>query len=162
MLIVDENSQLVILDSIYGPILSNHIWVLDLALKDFTLVPIVMLEETVCASIELKLDDVSIVLPAHWSILIYDVDTLQLDVCEISDTLGREFTALVYNSANSMYTPCNIVATNYIIEYTHVSPAFTKSQMLCYPISNIHWILISPSNTYNKYLKDTSILDILY
>lgn len=162
MLIVDEYSQPILLDNLYGPIMSNYMWVLDLTILDYTVIPIVMLEETVCSSIQITVDGLDIILPSHWCILIYDIDTLQLDIIEISETLGKEFTAFVYNSVTSTYSTVTIQASNYFVEYKHVTPSFNKSHMLCYPISKIHWICLSPSNSYNKYLKDKTVLDLLY
>lgn len=161
MLIFDENASPVIIDSIYGPTLTDHMWVLDLTMMDYTLVPLVMLEETICPSMQVRIRGFEFVLPANWTILVYDKETSQLDVVLLSETAGREFTALVYGPTKPTVIPGQIIVTNYFTEYKNVGPSLNKHQMLCHPISGDEWINISPSDSYNKYLKDTTIGDLI-
>lgn len=161
MLIFDDNNKPIILESIHGPTVTEHMWVLDLTIMDFTLAPLSMLEEVVCPSIQLCVDGYEFVLPANWNILVYDRDTTQLDVVEISETAGREFTALVYGPNKSRPEPATIIVSNYFIEYKNVGPSLNKHQMLCHPINNDRWVSVSPSDGFNKYLKDAFVGDLL-
>lgn len=161
MLIFDETNHPIIMDSIHGPTVSAHMWVLDLTMMDFTLAPIVMLEETVCPSIQLRVNGFEFILPANWNILVYDQETAQLDVVELSEAAGREFTALVYGPKAGRPTPATISVTNYFVEYKNVGPSLNKHQMLCHPIGPQEWISVSPSDTYNKYLKDNIVGDLV-
>ena len=161
MLIFDETNHPIIMDSIHGPTVSAHMWVLDLTMMDFTLAPIVMLEETVCPSIQLRVNGSEFILPANWNILVYDQETAQLDVVELSEAAGREFTALVYGPKAGRPTPATISVTNYFVEYKNVGPSLNKHQMLCHPIGPQEWISVSPSDTYNKYLKDNIVGDLV-
>jgi hypothetical protein len=89
MLIFDGNSQPIILDSIHGPTVSEHMWVLDLGMLDFTMAPLLMLEEVVCPSIRVMIKGFEFTLPANWNILVYDRDTAQLDVVELAETAAE-------------------------------------------------------------------------
>lgn len=160
MLIFNERSQPMILDSIHGPTLSEHMWVLDLTMMDYTLAPLTMLEEIVCPSMTIMIRGWQFVLPASWNVLVYDRDTAQLDVVQLAETAGREFTALTYGPRKSSVTPEIITVTNYHVEYKNVGPALNKHQMLCHPIGPDEWISVSPSDTYNKYLKDMIVGDL--
>lgn len=161
MLIFDGNSQPIILDSIHGPTVSDHMWVLDLSMLDFTLAPLMMLEEVVCPTIELMIKGFQFRLPANWNILVYDRDTAQLDVVELAECAGREFTAMVYGPNKSAPAPATVTVTNYFVEYKNVGPTLSKHQMLCHPIGPDEWISVSPSDTYNKYLKDIIVGDLI-
>lgn len=161
MLIFDGESQPVILDSIHGPTLTDHMWVLDLSMLDFTLAPLVMLEEVVCPSIEVMVNGFQFILPANWNVLVYDRDTAQLDVVELAECAGREFTAMVYGPSMAAPSPAIITVTNYFIEKKNVGPSLNKHQMLCHPIGPNEWISVSPSDAFNKYLKDIIVGDLI-
>ena len=161
MLIFNEHDSPVILDSIHGPTASEFMWVLDFSMMDFTLAPLMMLEETVCPSIQLRVNGFEFILPANWNILVHDRETAQLDVVELSDTAGREFTALIYGPGMSRAEPATIMVTNYFVEYKNVGPSLNKHQMLCHPIGPDQWVSVSPSDAYNKYLKDNIVGDLI-
>lgn len=161
MLIFDGDSAPIILDSIHGPTMSEYMWVLDLAMRDFTLAPLLMLEEVVCPTIQLRIKGFEFLLPANWNILVYDRDTAQLDAVELADCAGHEFTAMVYGPAMSAPSPALVTVTNYFVEHKNVGPSLNKHQMLCHPINNNEWVSVSPSDTYNKYLKDIIVGDLI-
>lgn len=161
MLIFDADSQPIILDNIHGPTVSDHMWVLDLTMRDFTLAPLNMLEEVICPTIRLMINGFQFDLPASWNILVYDRDTAQLDVIELAECAGREFTALVYGPNKSAPTPGHVTVTNYFIERKNVGPMLTKQQMLCHPIGPTEWVSVGPSDPYNKYLKDIIVGDLI-
>lgn len=162
MLIFDENSTPVILENIQDPVLTSHMWVLDLSILDYTLSPIIMLEETICSSIQVSINGFDFILPASWNILIYDQETTQLDIIELAEAAGKEFTAFIHGPNSSSYLPGKISITNYFIEHKNVGPSLNKHQLLCHPISETEWINISPTNSYNKYLKDLTISELLH
>lgn len=161
MLIFNEYSHPTIIDNIHGPTVSEYAWVLDLAQLDFMLSPINVLEEIVCPSVQLMVNQFEFILPAHWNVLVYDKDTIQLDVIELSETAGREFTAFTYGPWKSHPTPMPISVTDYKIEYKNVGPSLNKHQMLCHPVGPGDWICVGPSDVYNKYLKDITLGDLL-
>ena len=164
MLIFDDNNRTIILGDIYTPTPTDYMWVLDLQIMDYTLAPLLVLEETVCPSIEVKIRGFKFYLPANWNILVFSEETSELDVVEVSEAAGREFTAFVYDISNpniTKYHPGIISVTNYSSEYVNVGPSLNKIQMLCHPISPTEWINVSPSDSYNKYLKDAVIGDII-
>jgi len=161
MLILDDRSEAVIIDNIYVPTVSDSFWTLNLEIMDFTLADIVVLEELVCPTITLAVRGFEFVLPANWNVLVYDEDTMQLDVVEVSDLAGRDFVALVYGPNTSSVIPGRIKVLDYNPSGTNVYPALNKHQMLCHPIDPILWIAVAPSDSYNKYLKDCVVGDII-
>lgn len=161
MLIFDERNRPTILESIHGPTIAEHMWVLDLTMMDFTLAPLVMLEETICPAVQVRVSGFEFILPANWNILVFDTETTQLDVIELSEAAGREFTALVYGPSMGRPSPSTISITNYYNEYANVGPSLNKHQMLCHPIGPDEWVSVSPSDSYNKYLKDNIVGDLI-
>jgi hypothetical protein len=161
MLIFDTENKPVLLDSIYTPTLTDHMWVLDLNLMDFTMSPLLVLEEIVCPVIVVTIKGFEFPLPANWNILVYDTETSQLDVIELSEAAGREFTALIYGPHKGNFSPATVAVTNYFPEFRIVAPSLNKHQMLCHPIGPDEWVTVSPSDSYNKYLKDRIVGDLI-
>lgn len=154
MLIFDTNNDVLILENIYTPIISDHYWVLDLNMLDFTLAPLLVLEEVVAPSIEIMVRGFRFHLPASWNLLIVDQETLQLDIVEISELAGKQFNAFVYGPKKPSFELAPVTVTDYFLNRKNVGPSINKHQMMCHPISADSWIVVSPSDTYNKYLKD--------
>ncbi len=161
MIIFDENNLPTILDSILGPTVSEHFWILDLSIMDFTLTPLLMLEEVISPGIQIRILGFEFVLPASWSILVYDQDTTQLDVVQLCDVGGRSFTAFVYGPNKTFPLPATITATNYFPEFAHVGPSLNKHQMIAAAVSEDQFVLVSPSDSFNKYLKNATIGDLI-
>jgi len=161
MLIFDDNSEAIILESIYAPTLTDHFWVLDLAILDYTLTPLLVLEEIVSPSVTLRIRGFEFNVPSNWNILVFAEETQQLDIVEIGNLAGREFTALVGGPDINASVPGGITVVDYTPEFQHVAPSLNKHQMLCHPIGPGEWVNVAPSDTYNKYLKELIVGDIL-
>lgn len=161
MLIFDNNSQAVILDSVHAPTAADYFWVLDFNMMDFTLTPLVGLEEMIVPVMEVMVEGFKFVLPAYWNMLVVDDDTYQLDVAEVSDLAGREFTAMVYGPNMTNGRLATVVATDYSPSFKIVGPSLNKHQMLCHPISPEAWVCVAPSDSYNKYLKNCTMGEII-
>lgn len=161
MLIFDHNTNAVILDSIQTPTPTDTFWVLDLSMQDFTLAPLVTLEEIVGPTMELMIYGFRFVLPTSWNILVCDEETMQLDVIEIADIAGKDFTAHVYGDHHKMAEIAAIMTTDYHTNSVNVAPSLSKNQMLCHPIAPNTWVNVSPSDVYNKHLKGMVSGDII-
>lgn len=161
MLIFDDNSQPIIIDSICTPLISEYFWVLDLQLQDFTLTPLSVLEEIACPTVILRVEGFDFPVPAAWSILVFDRDTTQLDTIELSEAAGRDFTALVYGPNLATPTAGVVSVVDYFAERVNVNPALNKHQLLCHPIGPNTWVNIAPTDAYNKYLKNTTVSDFI-
>lgn len=161
MLFFDENTKGIILEDIDTPVLADYMWVLDLNLRDFKLAPLLVFEEIICPTIEVQVLGFKFPLPASWHILIFDQETLQLDTVSISKLTDGGFTALVYGPSMANIQPAKILTVDYFGNFRNVGPSLNKFQMLCHPVSPISWVCVSPSDTYNKYLKGCVIGDLL-
>lgn len=161
MLIFNENNQPILLDSLQGPVLSEYMYVLDLSMMDYTLAPLLVFEEVICPTILLSIHGFTFKLPANWNILVTDEETYQLDVVEVSELAGKEFKALIYGMDMKMIELGKIKVLDYYPDYQNIGPSLNKFQMLCHPISPNQWINVAPSDSYNKYLKEKLVGDII-
>lgn len=161
MLIFNEDHDAIILDSIQGPTLSEYMYVLDLSMMDYTLAPLLIFEEVVCPTISITVRGFTFELPANWNILVTDEETLQLDVIEISELAGKDFKAMVYGMSMGMPEVERITVNDYLPNHQNIGPSLNKYQMLCHPVSPECWVNIAPSDSYNKYLKEKLVGDII-
>ena len=161
MLIFNNEATAVLLDSIFDPVEADYFWVLDLKMMDFTLAPLMVLEEISCPTIMVRIDDYTFALPATWNILVFDPETHQLDVVEVKDLAGKEFVALKYGPNMKTHQGSVISVVDYLPNHVNIGPSLAKYQMLCHPISPDSWVNVSPSDVYTKYLKELAVGDII-
>ena len=161
MMILNEQGKTIIIDNLYMPLISNYLWVLDLALMDYALVPFNILEEITCSSITLEIFGFEFTLPSNWYVLIYDEETTQVDVVQVSELAGSEFNALIYGPKMTKPSPGKIRVVDYHAQFPNVGPSLNKHQMLCHPVASNAWISVSSTDVYNKYLKDVVLADIV-
>ena len=161
MLVFDDNNEALILEDIHTPTIADHFWVLDLAELDYTLSPLLVLEEIVSTTVEVMILGFQFKLPAAWNMLVIDEETTQLDVEEIGKLAGREFYALVYGPHMMMPEKAVVTVTDFLLSHHNVGPSLNKHQMLCHPIAPDAWVNVAPSDTYNKYLRDKTSGDLI-
>lgn len=161
MLILDENNNTIILNSINDPITTESCWVFDAALLDFKLMKISALEEIVTPAIEIQINNYKFAIPAKWNVMVADLETTQVDCIEAKNLAARDFSALSLGPIALTPQLPVITVTNYYPQYKIVTPVIGKTHMLCHPISPSYWINLSPNELYNKFLKNVLIGDII-
>lgn len=164
MVISDENSFPIYIESIDTATLTDYFWVLQLALRDeidFTLQELRMFEEHTTPTLEFLIDGYKIEAPTDWNILVYSEDTAQIDVAEISDLTRTSFTALIYCHKTGKIIPGPIRVTDYHREAHIRFPALNKHTMLCHHVGPDGWISLAPTDNYNKYLKNILVGDLM-
>lgn len=161
MVILDENSEPILLDNIDIPFPVSHFWALDLEMMDFTLKEIKLCEDLETKTISVIINGFSIEAPCDWNILVYSPETSELDVVAFSDLTKHSFSAFVYDHKRGKLIDNHIRVVHYN-QWTNVqTPSMTKNCMLCHPLGYDAWACISPTDSYNKYLKDKVIGDLL-
>lgn len=161
MIISDENSYPIMVDSVETPLSTEFFWVLDLVNRDFMLTPLMMNEELLTPTFELSIFGYVIEVPTNWNILLYSEETSQLDIAEVSELTRGNFTALGYEHVKNKVSPGEVRVINYNPQAKVHTPSLHKTHMLCHALGPKLWICISPSDNYNKYLKNALIGDIL-
>jgi len=161
MMIFDDATKPIIIESMYTPLVTRHMWILNLSLMDYCLAPIPILEEITCPALTIRIEGFDIILPTIWYLLVYDQETMQLDTVKIRDLPGRQFTALIGGPYVNKPLGASVIAVDYTQLNRNIGPSLNKHQMLCHPVAEHLWINVSPTDVYNKYLKDKIIGDLL-
>lgn len=161
MLIFDDKTNTIIIDDIYTPTLSDSFWVLDLELMDFTITPLLTLEEITSQSVKVLVNGYEFSLPTTWNILVIDNETSQLDSVEAGELAGSDFSVFSYGPNKWSFASKPIRVTDYRPSYSHIAPSLNKHQMLCHPIGPDEWVNVSPSDCFNRYLKGRVAGDLI-
>lgn len=103
-------------------------------LLDFTLSPILYLEENRGKHIDIMIEGTLIRLPATWYILASDPETMVLDTIQIADCSKKNFKALLMDTTTSKYKLADIKSIDLIEDESTVYPMMEKGNLLCYPI----------------------------
>lgn len=162
MIIFDENTQPVLIDSISTPIATDYFWVLDLKEQDFQLQKIEMLEEHTTPMLVLSIFDYAIELPADWNILIMSQETNQLDIVEVSELTRGHFEIFVLHHETNKILPVKSKIVHYEEKTILHLPSMAKHQMLCHALGTKAWVCISPVDNYNKYIRGMIANDLIY
>jgi hypothetical protein len=161
MVILDENSEPIILDNIDIPFPVSHFWILDLNIMDFTLKELVLCEELTTQTLSLTINGYLLEAPSDWNILVYSMETSMLDVVTLSDLTKHVYSAFVYNHKRNRLTDNSVRVEAYDSNVIIQTPSLVKDTMLCHPLGNDMWACIAPTDSYNKYIKGKVIGDIL-
>lgn len=161
MNIINQDNKIVKISSIDDSIDCDYFWVLNLQQQDFQLFKLQMLEEFECPTLTIFINGTKIQLPADWNILVYSPETSDVDMVQISDLTKASFDIFLYNPDSSKIVNTSIRVIDYSPSTIIRIPSFNKNSMLCHYVSD-SWIMIAPSDTYNKYLKDVTVGTLLY
>ncbi len=161
MIISDENSNPILIDNIHIPIDFNHFWVLNLEIKDFKLQELKIFEEYTCPVLILKIFNYAIEIPSNWNILIFSPETHQLDIACAYELCKGDFSPFLFNVKTNKIEYQIASVIEYMPKSLIRSPSFNKNEMVCLHVGPIHWICASPVDTYNKYLKNCTVGDIM-
>ena len=160
MLILNEDNQTILLDSIYNPVKSEYFWCLDTVEQDFMLAPLLVLEEITAPTFTISLGGFNFDVPASWNILIYDNETMQIDSIELGNASGKDFRAFIYGAQENHHQGQIIRISNLTPMAKTVAPLLNKHQMLCHPISPKHWVCVTPHDV-QKHLKNLYVGNLL-
>lgn len=163
MLISDENSSPIEIKSIDEPIDVDYFWSLDLLEQDFSLTKLVMMEEFYSPTLTISINGKLLSFPADWHILVYSPDTSEVDMVQLSDLTKSNFSIMVYNHVTAKVVAGEAKVVEYSPSEVVRTPSFNKNMMLCHPVGDSYWLMVAPTDTYNKYLKNgTTVGNFLY
>lgn len=150
MVIFDEDLKIHVLSDIYAPPDVEHFFTLDLDIKDYTLTPLMALEEIVSPGLLVSFGNYEFYLPADYYILVYADETSQIDSINISDLANLDFPVLAMNGKTDKMVSTVVKVLDYKPEMTFVVPFLNKNQFFCHPIADDVWVSISQHDQYKR------------
>lgn len=152
MIICDENNTPIKLNGVEDEIESEYFWTLDLQEQDWFLSKICLLEESYKRVLSVSFGGKVLDIPADWNILVYSKETSEVDMVEVSDLTRTTFNILFYNPEEHSVTDLPVKVVNYKQWEKVCYPSINRNTMLCCDVGGV-WIMIAPTDTYNKFLK---------
>lgn len=160
MVISDENYFPILIDNVEIPMKTDRFWIFNLEHKDFMLTPLIMFEERTDPIHILNIAEYSIEIPSYWNILCYSEDTSQLDILEVSEISRGHYTAVIFDHQGNRVLPGIIHTNDWKGIHKIQTVSLNKNSMLCHALGKDYWICVSPTDNYNKYLKNAVIGDL--
>lgn len=161
MILHDIEGKPLVINDIRDKLRSKHIWCLDLKMLDYTVKPIKVLEENICNSVILKINNRQLCVPAYWYMLVCDPDSTQLDAVSVSALSNSEFHALVYGHRldRPEFLPVKVI--DWVYDEPNVYPIHNRNYMLCHDIGDGRWVSLSFSDSYNRFLNNKTANDLI-
>ena len=158
------------LDNIYGPVIPKHFWVFSAPMMDFTLAPIIYLEEISGPAFDIEIDGTVLTVPSSWSLMVTDDEQCMVDTVPINICSRNDYHALLMLDNVNKHGAQKIRVIDFHEHKTLVYPMLDKGCMLCTPIKqekikgvDAHYCaIIGPTDISGKYFSDVSIGDIFY
>jgi hypothetical protein len=157
MKVLDSSSQIVDLNNeeeINVNLFKKEIWLFDLVEFKFFLQPMYIIEEIITDCMVLDIIGYQVSLPVNWNIFIMDGSTFIYDIVDVSACSRTKFEAFIYGPKSIIYNTQEIKAVNYEPNVSNIIPSLDMRYMLCYPLNNNLWIVVSEKDGFNKYVKD--------
>ena len=161
MLIFDDTGNPTIIESVFDPVITPIFWTLNLEREDFMFTNIGFLEEHNERGAGLSFGGQYVQLPNSWYILIAEEEDGGLDLIQIKEIRGREFSAFVFEFSRCIPQTVYMETANPRIYTKFCYPIMPKHIMLVHPIDKGSGIIISPNDQYNKWIKGKSMLDFI-
>ena len=137
MLILPEFSRPYLIESSNSPIVPKSFWGFSASMLDYTLLPLIYLEETSGASITLNINGFHFEVPYNWHILVSDPYTLGLDCMPVIDCTTTISYALIMTPGDAKFRTEIINIEKVNLESSLVHPLIQKGIALCHPIGEV-------------------------
>lgn len=166
MLILTEWNKSYIIESTNGPIVPKYYWMFSGHMLDFTLTPLVYLEETTGPVYTIEINRFKFDVPAKWNILIVDNDTYQIDTVPISTCATNVTYAFAMSPTDNGVKTVKVDILEYKEEAVLIHPLVQKGSGFCHPVGYLNnndqefSVVLSPYDLY-KYIGDKVVGDIL-
>ena len=137
MVILPEYNFPYLIDSVNGPVVPKFSWFYDVEINDFMLKPIRLLEETIGATVSVKINDFILDIPASWNLLVVDDETKMVDTIPITQCSAAGYKAFMMHPDTNDYhvSPITLLDLKMKGSCTHVM--IPKMNMMLHPVGPI-------------------------
>ena len=133
----------------------------DLQRRDYFASPISAVVELQSSALTLAINNNFLHLPVDWYTIVCDKMSGVIDTIQIHELTNTNFKLFAVGPIHHTVTELGYRVANFEQCKTFFYPMFTKQQMLCVAATPTKWILITPSDTYQKYVKHISPAELL-
>ena len=134
MLVITEYNHPYSISDLTAPIVPKFNWIFSTELMDFSLSPIMYLEETTGAALKIMINKYAFEIPASWNILVVDEETMMIDTIPIADCSTKSYKAFLFcpTSMNLFLDDIKFIDLVPHVSLCHTS--IPKNSMICHPV----------------------------
>lgn len=137
MQILTEYNHAYSLEDVSAPVIPKYSWFYDVALNDFMLRPLRLLEETTGPTVKVKINETEFIVPASWYILVVDIETKAVDTVQITQCNSSSFSAFLMHPEVNAYSMAPIVLVDLLLKESCVHSMTARMDMMLHPIGPV-------------------------
>ena len=137
MLALPEYGFPLIIDDVSGPIVPKHSWFYDVALNDFVLRPIHLLEETTGPTVKVRINGFDFLVPASWNLLVVDEETKMVDTVQITQCSSSNYLAFMMHPETHDYYMSPVILLDLMMKETCTYIMIPRQHMMLHPVGSI-------------------------
>lgn len=141
--------------------MSQGFWNYNLKYQDYFCTPISVGVEMQSSSLTLDISGIQVHLPVDWHVIVCDKATCTMDVVKVHELTNSNFKLFVVGPKHHTVIDSSYRVVNFDHSRTFFHPSLTKHQVACIAISDTKWILISPHDFWQKFLKNMCPADLI-
>jgi hypothetical protein len=139
----------------------NGFWSYDLKQKDYYNNPLTVAIELQSSALTISVSTHTLKLPVDWYVIVCDKMNGAIDVIKVHELTNTSFRLFVVGPTHHTVMEMGYRVIEFDQSATFFHPAIGKHQLLCTEIAPGNWILVSPNDCYQKYLKNMALADFL-
>lgn len=134
MLIITEYNHPYQIADLTAPIVPKFNWIFSTELMDFSLSPIMYLEETTGAALKIMINKFAFEVPASWNILVVDETTMMVDTIPVADCSTKSYKAFLFCPTSMNLFLDDIKFIDFIPHTSLCHTSIPKNSMICHPV----------------------------
>lgn len=168
MHILSEVTRPYIVDSITAPMGVTHFWTFSGHMMDFKLEPLEYLEETIGATIRIRVQNLEIDLPASWSLIAVDRETYTIDTIPVTACTTFEHDILLFSPHDSKLVTTKLSVIDFNEKRSCIHPMIPKGSAMIHPTGpelshgkQIFYGIVCGPHDLGRYITAKTVGDIL-
>jgi hypothetical protein len=139
----------------------ERFWNYDLRQQDYFCSQLTVVIELQSSALTIAVGKVTLKLPVDWFVIVCDKMTGSIDTIKVHELTNTSFKLFVIGPTYHTVTETGYRVIDFDQSTTFFHPVLGKHQLLCTEVNPGKWILVSPNDSYQKYLKNMALADFL-
>lgn len=136
-------------------------WLYDLKQRDYFCTQLTVVVELQSSALTIAVGGQLTNLPVDWFVVVCDKMSGVIDTIKVHELTNTSFKLFVIGPKHHTVMESGYRVVDFDQSRTFFHPVLAKHQMICVEIGAGKWILASPSDSYQKYLKNMALADFI-
>jgi len=136
-------------------------WNYDLRQQDYFCTALSVVIELQSSALTIAVGKTTLTLPVDWFVIVCDKMTGSIDTIKVHELTNTSFKLFVVGPKHHTVTETGYRVIEFDQSRTFFHPVLGKHQLLCTEVAPGKWVLVSPNDSYQKYLKNMALADFL-